>query len=154
MTEIKLTKRYPQSRTEDIVDAYMRGWNDALDAVQNGKFIINDDRKTEPSGYKMKPIEQTEPQIRLDKDNKTLWIKNTLDGYDRVIVEEDVFCRIFYEDCGECAHNKTEPQTNERLKRSGFRKTEEVDKFFNENWMHILDILDDALYEYLTERSE
>ncbi len=48
MTEIKLTKRYPQSRTEDIVDAYMRGWNDALDAVQNGKFIINDDRKDEP----------------------------------------------------------------------------------------------------------
>ena len=48
MTEIKLTKRYPQSRTEDIVDAYMRGWNDALDAVQSGKFIINDDRKTEP----------------------------------------------------------------------------------------------------------
>ena len=117
MTEIKLTKRYPNSRTEDITDAYMRGWNDALDAVQYGKFIIKDDRKTEPSGYKMKPIEQTEPQIRLDKDNKTLWIKNTLDGYDRVIVEEDVFCRIFYEDCGECAHNKTEPQTNERLKR-------------------------------------
>jgi len=48
MTEIKLTKRYPQSRTEDIVDAYMRGWNDALDAVQNGKFIINDDHKDEP----------------------------------------------------------------------------------------------------------
>ena len=52
MTEIKLTKRYPQSRTEDIVDAYMRGWNDALDAVQNGKFIINDDRKTENSSEK------------------------------------------------------------------------------------------------------
>lgn len=48
MTEIKLTKRYPQSRTEDIVDAYIRGWNDALDAVQNGKFHI---------------AEQTEPQI-------------------------------------------------------------------------------------------
>lgn len=48
MVEIKLTKRYPNSRTEDITDAYMRGWNDALDAVQNGKFIINDDRKTEP----------------------------------------------------------------------------------------------------------
>ena len=52
MTEIKLTKRYPQSRTEDIVDAYMRGWNDALDAVQNGKFIINDDRKTESNSEK------------------------------------------------------------------------------------------------------
>ena len=51
MTEIKLTKRYPQSRTEDIVDAYMRGWNDALDAVQNGKFIISDDRKTEPQTW-------------------------------------------------------------------------------------------------------
>ena len=47
MTEIKLTKRYPQSRTEDIVDAYMRGWNDALDAVQNGKFHIAE--QTEPN---------------------------------------------------------------------------------------------------------
>lgn len=35
---------------------------------------------------------------------------------------------------------------------NGFRKTEDVDKFFNENWMHILDILDDALYEYLNEQ--
>ena len=52
MTEIKLTKRYPNSRTEDITDAYMRGWNDALDAVQNGKFVINDDRKTENSSEK------------------------------------------------------------------------------------------------------
>ena len=34
---------------------------------------------------------------------------------------------------------------------NGFRKTEDVDKFFNENWMHILDILDDALYEYLNK---
>ena len=47
MTEIKLTKRYPNSRTEDIVDAYMRGWNDALDAVQNGKFHISDTPQTE-----------------------------------------------------------------------------------------------------------
>ena len=51
MTEIKLTKRYPQSRTEDIIDAYMRGWNDALDAVQNGKFHI---------------AEQTEPQAERE----------------------------------------------------------------------------------------
>lgn len=35
---------------------------------------------------------------------------------------------------------------------NGFNKTEDVDKFFSENWMHILDILDDALYGYLTER--
>ena len=41
----------------------------------------------------------------------------------------------------------------EQTVMNGFRKTEEVDMFFNENWMHILDILDDALYEYLTERS-
>lgn len=47
MTEIKLTKRYPNSRTEDITDAYMRGWNDALDAVQNGKFHIADSPQTE-----------------------------------------------------------------------------------------------------------
>ena len=37
---------------------------------------------------------------------------------------------------------------------NGFKKTEDVDKFFSENWMHILDILDDALYGYLTERGE
>lgn len=47
MTEIKLTKRYPNSRVEDITDAYMRGWNDALDAVQNGKFHIAE--QTDPS---------------------------------------------------------------------------------------------------------
>ena len=47
MIEIKLTKRYPNSRTEDIIDAYMRGWNDALDAVQNGKFHIADAPQTD-----------------------------------------------------------------------------------------------------------
>jgi hypothetical protein len=50
MTEIKLTKRYPNSRTEDITDAYMRGWNDALDAVQNGKFHIADTPQTDCKG--------------------------------------------------------------------------------------------------------
>ena len=47
MSEIKLTKRYPNSRTEDIIDAYMRGWNDALDAVQQGKFHIADTPQTD-----------------------------------------------------------------------------------------------------------
>ena len=70
MTEIKLTKRYPNSRTEDITDAYMRGWNDALDAVQNGKFHI---------------AEQTEPTT---EDCST-------DGY---ISGED-FMKIFNADC-------------------------------------------------------
>ena len=37
----------------------------------------------------------------------------------------------------------------EQVILNGFRKTEDVDKFFDENWMHILDILDDALYEHL-----
>lgn len=34
----------------------------------------------------------------------------------------------------------------------GFVKPAAVDEFFNENWMQILDILDDALYEYLNKR--
>ena len=34
---------------------------------------------------------------------------------------------------------------------NGFKKTEAINSFFNENWMQILDILDDALYAYLTE---
>ena len=46
MIPIELKRRYPNSRDEDITDAYMRGWNDALDAVQNGKFHIAE--QTEP----------------------------------------------------------------------------------------------------------
>ena len=34
---------------------------------------------------------------------------------------------------------------------NGFEKSEEVDKFFNENWMQILDILDNSLYEYINK---
>ena len=68
MTEIKLTKRYPQSRTEDIVDAYMRGWNDALDAVQNGKFIINEAEQTEPQ------TEKSKIRKRNDKPFRAVWL--------------------------------------------------------------------------------
>lgn len=32
---------------------------------------------------------------------------------------------------------------------NGFNKTKEIDEFFAEHWMQVLDILDDALYEYL-----
>ena len=32
---------------------------------------------------------------------------------------------------------------------NGFNKPQGVDEFFNENWMQVLDILDDALYAYL-----
>lgn len=34
---------------------------------------------------------------------------------------------------------------------NGFEKPESVDDFFEQNWMQILDILDDALYEYLNK---
>ena len=34
---------------------------------------------------------------------------------------------------------------------NGFEKTDEVDEFFKRYWMQILDILDDALYEYLNK---
>lgn len=37
----------------------------------------------------------------------------------------------------------------EQVILNGFKKPNDVDEFFNENWMHILDILDDALYEHL-----
>ncbi len=42
-------------------------------------------------------------------------------------------------------------ELKERTVMNGFKKPEEVDKFLSENWMHILDILDDALYGYLNE---
>lgn len=34
---------------------------------------------------------------------------------------------------------------------NGFSKPKAVDDFFAQNWMQILDILDDALYEYLNK---
>ena len=41
----------------------------------------------------------------------------------------------------------------QRLKEStlltGFKKNQEIDRFFEDNWMQILDILDDALYAYV-----
>jgi hypothetical protein len=58
MTEIKLTKRYPHSRTEDITDAFMRGYEQGKkDGLKVGKQIvlgafetyITADHKTEPS---------------------------------------------------------------------------------------------------------
>lgn len=33
----------------------------------------------------------------------------------------------------------------------GFEKPKSVDVFFEQNWMQILDILDDALYEHLNK---
>ena len=42
-------------------------------------------------------------------------------------------------------------ELKEQCFMSGFKKTKEIDDFFSENWMQILDILDDALYEYLNK---
>lgn len=37
----------------------------------------------------------------------------------------------------------------EQILLNDFKKTPDVDTFFNENWLQILDMLDDALYAYL-----
>ena len=104
------------------------------------RLIPPADRKTENSSEKpnnskegepMKIIDEIMPKIkaeaRLDKDNQTLWIKaDTLDGYDRIIIEDGSnWCRIFYEDCGECAHNKAEQD------EPTVSKMEQVDKDIN-----------------------
>ncbi len=34
---------------------------------------------------------------------------------------------------------------------NNFEKTKEIEEFFGDYWMQILDILDDALYAYLKE---
>ena len=36
----------------------------------------------------------------------------------------------------------------------GFEKPQEVDDFFNEHWMQILDILDDALYKHIAGKGD
>ena len=71
----------------------------------------------------MKIIDEILPkvkaEVRLDKDNKTLWIKtDTLEGYGRIIIEDgSIWCRVFYEDYeGEPTISKMEqvdePQTD------------------------------------------
>ena len=42
----------------------------------------------------------------------------------------------------------------EQVLLNGFKKTSEVEKFLDENWMQILDILDDALWEYLNKEKQ
>ena len=111
-----------------------------VEDVFKGIMDIKADRKTENSsempnnskeGEPMKIIDEIMPKIkaeaRLDKDNQTLWIKaDTLDGYDRIIIEDGSnWCRIFYEDCGECAHNKAEQD------EPTISKMEQVDKDIN-----------------------
>ena len=40
-------------------------------------------------------------------------------------------------------------EMKESLLFTGFAKTKEIDEFFDEHWMQILDMLDDALYAYI-----
>ena len=40
-------------------------------------------------------------------------------------------------------------ELKEQILLNGFKKTKDVDAFFDEYWMQILDMLDDALYAYL-----
>lgn len=39
-------------------------------------------------------------------------------------------------------------ELKEQVLFNGFKKTAEVDEFFKEYWMQILDMLDDALYAH------
>ena len=45
-------------------------------------------------------------------------------------------------------HEKVQ-ELKEQIIFNNFEKTESVDNFFSENYLQILDILDDALYAYL-----
>lgn len=142
MTEIKLTKRYPQSRTEDIVDAYMRGWNDALDAVQNGKFIINADRKTEPIDKDINVRSKTEPQT--NKDFKVTYTCSFTDC--------DNFKNFgFGEKCIECKRKQSEAKYKDEPQTEKPKIWKRNDKPFRAVW---LDDDHNEIGTTQTERSE
>lgn len=98
------------------------------ETCRHWKFIAKEFQceTTKCQGYEPKTEPQTEDgimpevkaEVRLDENNKTLWIKtDTIESFDRIITEDGSnWCRIFYEECGECAHNKPrsndEPQTD------------------------------------------
>ena len=49
-------------------------------------------------------------------------------------------------------HEKVE-ELKEQVLLNNFDVTADVINFLKKNWMQILDILDDSLYEYLTKRT-
>ena len=110
MTEIKLTKRYPQSRTEDIVDAYMRGWNDALDAVQNGKFHIAE--QTEPTSSEKPNNCEDEPQDECAKEYEELGLRKLKELRKETQTETQnsnlTFEKRTMRDCYNCKRYETE----------------------------------------------
>ena len=113
MTEIKLTKRYPQSRAEDITDAFMRGYEQGKkDGLKVGKQIvlgafetyITADRKTEqtePSDWKDQmwneavEAEQTEPQTHDIRTETHECVKDTHDRAETMSCQE---CKWWFTD--------------------------------------------------------
>lgn len=121
MTEIKLTKRYPHSRTEDITDAFMRGYEQGKkDGLKVGKKIvlgafetyITADRKTEPLDKDINVRSKTEPSFTA-----TDFGKGTITRYkDEPQTEECPFydaipCEWVCTEYGKCKYKpKTKPQ--------------------------------------------
>ena len=102
----------------------MRGWNDALDAVQNGKFIISDDHKTENCSEKPNNSLDKDTNVR-SKEPKTELVNDSL-----ILVKDlvDDEFNPYNEECMRCKHlklkcefiptyckfeSRAEPQTDE-----------------------------------------
>ena len=124
---IEISNEILQKAVSNTVDYLVKHIEVADRKTENCSEFPNNSKEGEP----MKIIDEIMPKIkaeaRLDKDNQTLWIKaDTLDGYDRIIIEDGSnWHRIFYEDCGECAHNKAEQD------EPTISKMEQVDKDIN-----------------------
>ncbi len=100
-----------KQRLCDMYGADRKSFDEAWKKYEADK--VEDEPQTEDG-----IMPEVKAEIRLDENNKTLWIKtDTIESFDRIITEDGSnWCRIFYEDCGECAHNKPrsndEPQTD------------------------------------------
>jgi hypothetical protein len=94
MTEIKLTKRYPQSRTEDITDAFMRGYQQGCeDGYKKKEF----DRDGDCFGCKyigIRYIEGATPRCEG-------CCRNYADGY---VAEQTEPQTVETMSCQECRH--------------------------------------------------
>ena len=131
MTEIKLTKRYPLSRTEDITDAYMRGWNDALDAVQNGKFHIAE--QTEPRLEQFRVgLEYHTDSVNFGKPKGESITTNKTEPQlaEKCPFDDSLPCEWVCTEYGKCKYRpKDEPQTE----KPKIRKC--IDKPFRAVWL-------------------
>ena len=108
MTEIKLEKRYPNSRTEDIADAFMRGYEFGFKSAMECLKVKEVEHRMANT-----MADQSEPKTRCPKCGRTDYIKDMKKDFgikDSTYKYKCINCNTYIKDepqterCQECKH--------------------------------------------------